>query len=271
MPKIKVISNELKSISSRIGQNSDDIISSQQIMMSLIKDMGPGFSGTYPSVMLQYLLGIKKKIDEMTNKINEYREFIGNAADQYEWKDNQIARWHDAGLHIPGWNPDTGKYTEKQYDEADYQHYVNDTYTTEKGTYKLSYNCWGFVDRVLQHEGRPYISGRYTGGATIRGFDQYQIDGGQYIIGTTSPSRPTADDIQAIFQNAEVGDVVQMLWNSRVAHTALVADINQDGVYFLEANNPGGKILVQYYTWSDLANRYSNAGDGGGATIYRPN
>lgn len=265
MPKIKVISDELKGVASRIGRNSEVITNSQVMMMSLIKDMGPGFSGTYPSVMLQYLLGMKKKIDEMTNKINEYREFIGNAADSYEWKDHQIANWYNAGLMIPGYDPNTGTYTERSYDSSEYQRYSD--YRT---------NCFAFINAILKVEGREDLDDKWAGKYAYWK-NKETIEGGQFIKGITSNNSPTVEDIKNIFSNAQVGDVVQMKWNSwsnpkeheASQHTAIISKIDEKGVEFLQSNTQGGTINNKYYTWNKLADYFTEAGDGGGASIYR--
>ena len=88
---------------------------------------------------------------------------------------------------------------------------------------------------------------------------------------------PTAEEIASIFSSAQVGDLIQMVWNRpNGLHTAIIAGFENDGVNFLHSNvksdaNGNRIISNSTYTWTDLQDRYSfdKTGVKGGFTIYR--
>ena len=95
---------------------------------------------------------------------------------------------------------------------------------------------------------------------------QHFNDGGNYL---------SADGVKRTFQNAQVGDVVQMYWNS-TPHTFIISYKDDYGVQVLQSNTTSAKVINNtYYTWSELAKAYKKPSGSGGFSIYnlgiRPN
>lgn len=275
MPQIEVITTALTDTAKRIGEIIDTIQGCQRyISGTALNGLEDYFSGTLPNVMVNFLLAKQSAYDKMLSALEGYKQAIESSAATYEASEEQLTKWADhlgdKGIHMPSIVGPNGM-DPNRYNADDYQQYADVAYWNGSKWYTMSNNCWGFVDHILNIEGRNRISGRYSGEAYINGFDSYLIEGGQYIARPTSPS---ATDIQSIFRNAQIGDVVQMKWKSpgysTVAHTAMIADIDENGVKFIQSNTKGQTINNTYYTWDKLSELYSNVGYGGGASIYRP-
>lgn len=268
MPDIIVVTEEMTAMANRIGQHAEEIFNLNRKIWHNLKAMSIFFSGDLPDVLVSYIRAINNDQQSAVNVLTRCKDFLNSAAEIYKNADEslkgQIQQWGDLSTS----SGIRDEYKPKpSYDAAYYQQYADMEYWNGKKMYTMSNNCWGFVDHILNIEGRNRISGRYSGEAYINGFGSYLIEGGQYIARPTSPS---ASDIQNIFRNAQIGDVVQMKWNSGTAHTAMIADIDEYGVKFIQSNTNNATINNTYYTWNDLAIRYSYAGYGGGASIYRP-
>ena len=287
MPKIQAITDKMHEKSGKIAQGITDIYGSQNSVTQTIQNLGRGFSGPLPTAMTERMLLMRSQYETMNKTLTGYQVFLENAANTYEWNDQEMARWAAAlGGSIPvtpsppsgqrgtdsnspsgntgasGTSSTTGNT--RTYNAADYQGY--------KGAHGK--NCYSFVNQVLKDEGRGSLDGCWANGAAyLNGRDP--INGGQYII--SNGNNPTGDDIRAMFTNAQPGDVVQMRWRwSRTSpHTAIFAGYDENGnIKFLEANvdmtgNKQPDVSVHTYTPDKLAQLYSNVGDGGGASIYR--
>ena len=159
-----------------------------------------------------------------------------------------------------------------KYNAANYQNYG----------YK--YNCFMFVRQVLLNERAQDSSVGYFNSYTNDYLHFYSYVGGSLVAEhiNKNSGTPSQAQIKAAFQKAQVGDVVQMYWKwgtrSATQHTALIADIGNDYVEFLESNNPSGQITNHYYSyggsssksvWGNLQTLYSNPGNKGGFSIYR--
>lgn len=96
MPKIQVITDEMHSIADGIGQHAEAIRSSHDNVMRLIDGLGAGFSGSLPSLMIQYVRSNRNGYRSIDDALADYREFIDWAADNYDWNDQQLARWGNA-------------------------------------------------------------------------------------------------------------------------------------------------------------------------------
>ena len=64
--------------------------------MRLIQGLGDGFSGNLPSLMIQYVISKKSGYQAISNTLTDYRYFIDEAADNYDWNDKQLAQWGNA-------------------------------------------------------------------------------------------------------------------------------------------------------------------------------
>lgn len=129
-------------------------------------------------------------------------------------------------------------------------------------------NCYCFVDYVLCAEGRISISGHFTGGAWLSAMDTYKI--AQYL-NSNHGRGPTGEEVKTAFQKAKAGDVVQMYWNA-TPHTALINGFDDDGVYFFQSHVGATRYIKiiknSYYSYAELAQRYTKPGTIGGFTIY---
>ena len=75
----------------------------------------------------------------------------------------------------------------------------------------------------------------------------------------------TATKTKELFQNAKPGDFIQMKRISGNPHSAIVGEINNEGVWFFEANAPDpdgrnyiyNKIKYQFHSWQNLAEKNS--------------
>jgi hypothetical protein len=149
----------------------------------------------------------------------------------------------------------------RSYDEADYQKYKS----------AHGKNCYGFVNQVLQDEGRGPLTG-YNGSYSLNG--KTPIANGQVVYDAGNPL--TAEDIKNMFANAQPGDVVQMRWtwgSATSPHTAIFAGFNDNGdVLFLESNvdltgESQADVSIHPYSYEKLKSLYSHGGNG--ASIYR--
>lgn len=266
MPKIQAITNEMKSIADNIGNNISAMTDSQTSVKNCMSNILVHFESNPKVLTTIHLANVTNGYRNSSESLNGYRDFLINAADTYEWNDEQLARWNGVmqeqrNVDIYSYVPPT-ELSNYNYDEENYQ-----SYNSVHGT-----NCYSFVNQVLIDQGKSGLSG-WDGGASLNGLET--ISGGQKILG--SGQSMTADDVRSLFANAQPGDVVQMRWgyvdNDGVlhtsCHTAIISEIQDDKVQFLHSNLGDGKVKNSYYSWGELAKRYSYIGEGGGASVYR--
>ena len=134
-------------------------------------------------------------------------------------------------------------------------------------------NCYCFVDWVLKDDGRGALSG-FCYEAYLNGLDSIML--AQYLNAHHNSSGPSEAQVREAFQKASAGDVVQMRWSyysgGSSVHTALINGFESNGVYFFQSHVSGygvKKISNSFYTYSELARRYTNPGYRGGFSIYR--
>ncbi|MBR4196129.1 MAG: leucine-rich repeat domain-containing protein [Synergistaceae bacterium] len=132
-------------------------------------------------------------------------------------------------------------------------------------------NCFALVKWIVEIEGRGIINSYTNYGRVL---DDYT--GGQLVaqhLNDQKNAYPTAETVRADFSKAHLGDVVQMRWkySKSTQHTAMINGFDDNGVYFFQSHVSGTnvkKIKNSYYSYADLAQRYSNAGSQGGYSIY---
>ena len=262
--------------------------------------------------MTQHMLSMESDYKSMNNILNNYKAFMEDAARNYEWTEDELARWAEslgngqqnsassassssnssansesassssasnssasasasessssesagasAAPAAPAADDGVNTGAGHNYDAANYQGYVQNH----------GGNCYSFVNQVLTDQGRGSLEGCWAGSvAYLKGRET--ISGGQFIV--SGGQYPSGDDIKNIFANAQTGDVVQMRWayqaGSTSPHTAIISSIDENGVTFLHSHISGSNVKNSTYSWDELAKRYSNAGNGGGASIYR--
>lgn len=134
-------------------------------------------------------------------------------------------------------------------------------------------NCYCFVNWILEYEGRGSLSG-FCYEAYLNGLGDRQV--AQYLNANNNGRGPSEATVRSAFSQAQAGDVVQMRWsyysgNSSV-HTAMVNGFDDNGVYFFQSHVSGYGVKAiknSYYSYTELARRYTNPGTRGGFTIYR--
>ena len=134
-------------------------------------------------------------------------------------------------------------------------------------------NCYCFVNCVLEYEGRGSLSG-FCYEAYLNGLGDRQV--AQYLNANNGNRGPSESTVRAAFSQAQAGDVVQMRWSyysgGSSVHTALVNGFDSNGVYFFQSHVSGYGVKAiknSYYSYAELARRYTNPGTRGGFTIYR--
>lgn len=133
-------------------------------------------------------------------------------------------------------------------------------------------NCYCFVNWILEYEGRGSLSG-FCYEAYLNGLDDHKV--AQYLNANNGNRGPSESTVRAAFSQAQAGDVVQMRWSyysgSSSVHTAMINGFEDDGVYFFQSHVSGYGVKAiknSYYTYAELARRYTNPGTRGGFTIY---
>jgi uncharacterized protein YukE len=96
MPKILAITEAMHSNAKSILAKAGEIQESHSEMARIAGGMAPYFSGVLPELLTQRLLDMKKKHEELQRKITDYSKKIDYAADDYDWNDQEIAKWTSA-------------------------------------------------------------------------------------------------------------------------------------------------------------------------------
>ena len=165
------------------------------------------------------------------------------------------------------------------YDDINY-------YRQNYSAHDKSSDCFHFVQAVLRDEGRTLPGGSVVNNKPyFSGLTAYDSCWSSSGLTNNADLRET---LKKKFFNAKIGDVVQMYWNtgggySSTQHTAIIAEVTDDGVYFLQsgfqqkelyrknADNQyiQGYIGRNFFSWETLARCYANAGANGGVSFYR--
>ena len=180
--------------------------------------------------------------------------FVGKSAAVNLLYNEYDQQWRDLEVQAIPW-----RVANKNVEDYDQD---NDYYGT---------NCFGFVKYVIESENRGSISTYHNYGRELLSYS-----GGTYVA--QDLNSPSTDDVRNAFSKATPGDVVQMRWgyyagyNNSTNHTAIINGFEGDGVYFFQSHVSGNgvkKIKNSYYSYAELARRYSNPGANyGGFTIY---
>ena len=92
MPKMKIVTDAMLDKANQIGQNTANILEKQNMVTDIFKNMGKGFSGNIPTLMTQHMLGMEKEYQTMNTMLSNYKSFLEDAAHNYEWKEEELAR-----------------------------------------------------------------------------------------------------------------------------------------------------------------------------------
>lgn len=93
MPKIQAVTNEMINRANQIGRGVDEILGSQNDVTRTFQNMGRDFSGNIPTLMTEHMLAMDSDYQEMNSILTQYKEFMEDAAHNYEWTDEELARW----------------------------------------------------------------------------------------------------------------------------------------------------------------------------------
>ena len=125
MPKIQAITNEMKAIAGRIGDNVSTMQGSQANVRSCMQTILINFESTPRVLTALHLANVTNGYRNSGESLNGYRDFLVNAADTYEWNDEQLARWKNTSIGDKINNePDTSTGSETN-SEITYQNYDN--------------------------------------------------------------------------------------------------------------------------------------------------
>ena len=101
MPKMQIVTDEMLNRANKIGQDTTSILDKQNMVTSLFRNMGRNFSGKIPSLMTQHMLGMEKEYRTMNSILTNYKTFLEDSAHNYEWKEDELARFAES-LGEPG-------------------------------------------------------------------------------------------------------------------------------------------------------------------------
>ena len=96
MPKMQIVTDEMLNRANRIGQNTSNILEKQNMVTNLFKNMGKNFSGKIPGLMTQHMLAMDKEYQTMNGILKNYKDFLEDSARNYEWKEEELARFAES-------------------------------------------------------------------------------------------------------------------------------------------------------------------------------
>lgn len=93
MPKILAVTEEMERRAAYIGENAATLLDVQNAVTNIFQNMGRDFSGRIPSLMTEKLIAMEDVYQGINTTLNGYRDFLSEAAKNYEWNDSEAARW----------------------------------------------------------------------------------------------------------------------------------------------------------------------------------
>ena len=96
MPKMQIVTDAMLDRASRIGQASDLLFSNQNAVTQIFQNMGKDFSGRIPGLMTQHMIAMQSDYKSMNGILSNYKSFMEDAARNYEWTEDELARWAEA-------------------------------------------------------------------------------------------------------------------------------------------------------------------------------
>ena len=96
MPKMQIVTDEMLNRAGTIGQDTQKILDSQNQITKIFCDMGRNFSGNVPELMTQHMLAMDNDYKNMNGILDGYKEFLEDSAHNYEWTEDQLAKWAEA-------------------------------------------------------------------------------------------------------------------------------------------------------------------------------
>ena len=86
MPKILAVTEEME-------RRAGEILDIQNNVTNIFQNMGRDFSGRIPSLMTEKMIAMEDVYQTINATLNGYKDFLSDAAKNYEWNDSEAARW----------------------------------------------------------------------------------------------------------------------------------------------------------------------------------
>ena len=93
MPKILAVTEEMERRAGEIGNKAGEILDIQTNVTNIFQNMGRDFSGRIPSLMTEKMIAMEDVYQNINSTLNGYKDFLSDAAKNYEWNDSEAARW----------------------------------------------------------------------------------------------------------------------------------------------------------------------------------
>ena len=93
MPKILAVTEEMERRAGEIGNKAGEILDIQTNVTNIFQNMGRDFSGRIPSLMTEKMIAMEDVYQNINATLNGYKDFLSDAAKNYEWNDSEAARW----------------------------------------------------------------------------------------------------------------------------------------------------------------------------------
>ena len=93
MPKISAVTEEMQRRAAYIGSNAGTLLDIQNAVTDIFQNMGRDFSGRIPSLMTEKMIAMEDVYRGINDTLNGYKDFLSDAAKNYEWNDSEAARW----------------------------------------------------------------------------------------------------------------------------------------------------------------------------------
>ncbi len=93
MPKILAVTEEMERRASDIGNKAGEILDTQNAVTNIFQNMGRDFSGRIPSLMTEKMIAMESVYQGINATLNGYKDFLVDAARNYEWNDAEAAQW----------------------------------------------------------------------------------------------------------------------------------------------------------------------------------
>ena len=93
MPKILAVTEEMERRASDIGNKAGEILDTQNAVTNIFQNMGRDFSGRIPSLMTEKMIAMESVYQGINATLNGYKDFLVDAARNYEWNDSEAAQW----------------------------------------------------------------------------------------------------------------------------------------------------------------------------------
>ena len=111
MPKIQAVTDEMNAVAKRIGDNVSTMTSSQASARKCVSTILVHYSSDPKLLSALHLANVTRGYQNTEESLNRYQVFLAEAAEVYEWNDEQLAQWADQlqkkGVDIYNYNPPT--------------------------------------------------------------------------------------------------------------------------------------------------------------------